>query len=253
MQIIFSLPEVISAELDVLGQVDPLNINGLAGTVCTPNDCKWGTLKFWQDSEWREIDHVPKLEKPTGLIPELPETTIDWGWATSGSEYGVEINALLLSLDSPIRSLEVDIYGWFGGVANWLQAYTLQVLTPESADENLVSRSIKAWRIVDNEADEIIWLRPLSSNDFPQWTLVTVPMWTASLRLASAGNELPLNWQLLVDSLRALYVSHPRRAVIEAFTALEVTLKKQSANGSTSPVTHLPLRSYRNSVVRWDP
>jgi hypothetical protein len=226
MQIIFSLPEVISAELDVLGRVDPLNINGLIGTVHTPNDCTWGTLKYWQDMEWEDIDDVPDLEKPTELVPELPETAIDWGWVTSSPEYGVEINSLLLSLDSSIRSLDADIYSWFGNVANWLQAYTLQVLAPQSADEKLVSRSIRAWRIVDGEADEIVWLRPMTSNKFPEWTLVTVPIWTASLRLASSGDELPLNWQLLVDSLRALYASYPRRAAIEAFTALEVTLRE---------------------------
>jgi hypothetical protein len=225
VQIAFSLPETISVEPEVLGRVDALSISGLTGSVVTPNDCEWGTRKFWQDIDWEDIDLVPDLQEPTGLIAQLSEISIDWGWVTSGPEYGVEINAVLLSLDSVAETPKVDIYGWFRGVTNWLQAYTAQVLTPQPADEELASRMIDSWRIVDGNAEKVKSRNPETRLDIPRWTLVTVPIWSASVQFASAGDELPLNWQLLVDSLRALYAKYPRRAVIEAFTALEVTLR----------------------------
>lgn len=226
MQIVLSLPELISAQPEVLGRVDPLNISGLTGTVSTPNDCEWGTQKFWDDIDWEDIDYVPDLQRPNGLIPQLSETAIDWGRTTTRPEYGIEINALLLSFDLAPEVLEADIYGWFREVASWLQAYTVQVLTPQSADEELVGRLIKAWRIVDGEVERFKLRHQKRGPDIPKWTLVTAPIWTASVRLASAGDGLPLNWHLLVESLRALYAGHPRRAVIEAFTVLEVTLRE---------------------------
>jgi len=47
------------------------------------------------------------------------------------------------------------------------------------------------------------------------------------IRAAVFGwDELPLNWQLLGDGLRALRAGQPRRAVVESFTALEVTVRQ---------------------------
>lgn len=228
VQIAFTLPEVISAEPEVLGRADPLNINGLAGTLSTPTENnEWGASEYWHAIDWDDIDYIPDLQGPEELVPQLSDASIGWGRLTTRPEYGVEINALLLSLDTTAEVVKADINGWFGKVANWLQAYTLQVLTTQSADEELVSRLIQAWRIVDGEVERVKWIRREEArHDVPAWTLVTVPTWIASVRHASAGSELPLNWQLLVDSLRALYASYPRRAAIEAFTALEVTLRE---------------------------
>jgi hypothetical protein len=226
VQIAFSPPEVISAVPEILDRVDPVDIGGLIGTVSTPSDRSWPTRKFWKDIDWEWMDFLPDLESPVNLAPPLAERSIDWGHMTTRSEYGVRVNAFLLSLDSDADPLEADVYGWFAAVADWLQAYTRQVLTSQWAERELPGSSLNAWRIVNGEAEKVRCVYRGEDIDTPGWTLVTPSIWVTSLRLASTGSELPLNWQLLVDSLRSLYSGHSRRAVIEAFTAVEVNLRE---------------------------
>lgn len=227
LQVIFSVPEVISADPEVLGRVDTLTIGGLAGTVSTPNDDHLQSARdYWEMVEWEWAD-PSFLEPPSNVSSSIPpEAQMDWGWISTKPENGVNISTLLLSLDTEGTYFEADIYGWFRTVTDWLQAYTLQVLAPQSSDDELPSRSIRAWRVANDEAEEATNLYRRRLIDIPEWTLVTSPIWTACVRLASAGDDLPLNWQLLGDGLRALHAGHPRRAVIEAFTGLEVTIRE---------------------------
>jgi hypothetical protein len=173
----------------------------------------------WADPAW--------LDPPRESSFKSPEReSIDWGWISTKPEYGVDITALALSFDLDEPSLTADIYGWFGKLTDWLQAYTLQVLTPQSTDEGTPSRSIRAWRIVNGRSEEAAYIPPRRHPHVPASILVTPSIWAASVRRSSVGDELPLSWQLLGDGLRALHADHPRRAVIEAFTALEVMLRE---------------------------
>jgi hypothetical protein len=227
LQVIFSVPEVISAEPEVLGRVDALTISGLTGTVSTPNDDHLQSARdYWEMVEWEWAD-PSFLEPPSNVSSSIPsEAQIDWGWISTKPEYGVNISKLLLSLDSEETYFEADIYGWFRAVTDWLQAYTLQVLAPQSSGDELSGRPIRAWRVANDEAEDATNRYRRSDINIPEWRLVTSQIWKACVRLASAGDDLPLNWQLLGDGLRALYAGHPRRAVIEAFTALEVTIRE---------------------------
>jgi hypothetical protein len=54
VQVIFSLPEVISAEPEILGRVDPLTIGGLTGAVSTPSDDHMQPAReYWEMVESR--------------------------------------------------------------------------------------------------------------------------------------------------------------------------------------------------------
>jgi hypothetical protein len=78
-----------------------------------------------------------------------------WGWISTKPEYGVSISALLFSLDHEGASLDVDIYGWFGALTDWLQAYTLQVLVPQATEMVQRSRQVRAWRLVESSSSEV--------------------------------------------------------------------------------------------------
>lgn len=230
-QVIFSLPEAISAEPEILGRVDPAVIGSLTGTVLTPSDDhSQSAREYWQMVEWEWTDPTD-LEPPAELAFTLPTGEhIDWGWISSKPEYGVGINALLLSFDLETGLLDQDIHGWFDMLADWLQAYTMQVLMPQSVEKGIPSRSIQVWGQVNGSVKKIPYIVSPDRLTSPQWTLVTPTIWEASVRRSSTGDELPLNWQLLGDALRALRGCQPRRAVVEAFSSLEVTVRQAVRN-----------------------
>lgn len=230
-QVIFSLPEAISAEPEILGRVDPVVIGSLTGTVSTPSDDHIQSAREYREMvEWEWADPTD-LEPPAELAFGLPAGhPIDWGWISSKPEFGVGISALLLSFNLEARQLEQDIHGWFDTLADWIQAYTLQVLMPQSVEKGLPSKSIQIWGKVNGGVKQIPYLVSSDRLTSPQWTLVTPAIWETSVRRSSTGDELPLNWQLLGDALRALRGCQPRRALVEAFSSLEVTVRQAVSN-----------------------
>jgi hypothetical protein len=227
VQVIFDLPEAISAEPEILGRSDPIAIDGLTGRVSTPGDYRLQPAReYWEMVDWEWADSAG-LEPPAELAFSLPPGRYTpWGWISKAPEYGVGINALLLALDTDSGLIRADFYGWFGTLTDWLQAYTSQILMPQSVENGLPNRSVQAWRLMNGRAEEAGVLSPQERPDTPPWILVTPAIWEASVRRSSAGDELPLNWQLLGDGLRALRAGQPRRAVVESFTALEVTVRQ---------------------------
>jgi hypothetical protein len=227
VQVIFDLPEAISAEPEILGRSDPIALDEFTGRVSTPSDYHLQPAReYWEMVDWEWADSAD-LEPPAELTFRMPPgQPAHWGWVSKAPEYGVGINALLLALDTDRRLIKADFYGWFGTLTDWLQAYTSQILMPQSSENGLPSRSIRAWRLTNGGAEEAGILFPQERPDTPPWILVTPAIWEASVRRSSAKDELPLNWQLLGDSLRALRAGQPRRAVVESFTALEVTVRQ---------------------------
>ncbi len=230
-QVIFSLPEAISAEPEILGRVDPVVIGSLTGTISTPSDDHMqSTREYWEMVEWEWADPTD-LEPPVELAFGLPAGQhVDWGWISSKPEYGVGISTLFLSFNLEAGQLEQNIHGWFDTLADWLQAYTMQVLMPQSVEKGLPSRSIQVWGKVNGSVKQVPYLVSSDRLTSPQWTLVTPAIWETSVRRSSAGDGLPLNWQLLGDALRALRGCQPRRALVEAFSSLEVTARQAVGN-----------------------
>ena len=224
---ILSLPEIIFAEPEILGRVDSISVNGLTGTISTPNDDHLQPAReYWEMVEWEWAD-PEALEPPTGVPLLLPGGHhIDWGWISGRSEYGVGINALLLSFDTEKEHASENVRSWLWTLADWLQAYTAQVLTSQSAQNGLPSLSVQTWRVEDGEAKPVRDGYPEEGRYSPPWALATSVLWEAAVRFASAGEELPLSWQLLGDGLRALHTGQLRRAVVEASTSVEVTVRQ---------------------------
>ena len=193
-QVIFSLPEAISAEPEILGRVDPAVIGSLTGTISTPSDNHMQSAReYWEMVEWEWADPAG-LDPPAELAFDLPtEHQVDWGWISSRPEYGVGISALLLSFDVESRQLEENIHGWFDMLADWLQAYTMQVLMPQSAEKGLPSRSIRIWGKLNGNVKQIPYRVSSDRLISPQWALATPAIWEISVRRSSAGDDIFLS------------------------------------------------------------
>jgi hypothetical protein len=154
-QVIFSLPEAISAEPEILGRVDPVVIGSFTGTVSTPSDNHMQSAReYWELVEWEWADPT-ELEPPAELAFGLPAGQhVDGAGFSSKPQYGVGISALLLSFNLEAGQLEQNIHGWFDTLADWLQAYTMQVLMPQSVEKGLPSRSIQVWGKVNGSVKQ---------------------------------------------------------------------------------------------------
>jgi hypothetical protein len=144
------MPEAIFAEPEVLGRVDPVAIGGFTGTALTPGDNHLQSAReYWAMVEWEWADPT-YLEQPSGCVIErASQGYINWGWISTKPENGVAVSTLLLALDYEEAMLDVDINGWLRTLSDWLQAYTLQVVAPQTASADLIGRSIRAWRVAD--------------------------------------------------------------------------------------------------------
>src|ERR1035441_89910 len=190
VQVIFNLPEVISVEPETLGRSDPVAIGGLQGRVATPRDYPLQPAReYWEMVEWEWADSAD-LEPPAELKFSLPpERYVHWGWVSKAAEYGVGVNALLLTLDSDSSLISGDFHGWYETLTDWLQAYTSQILMPQSVNKGLPSRSIRAWRLMEDGAEGATVLFPQDRPDTPSWILVTPAIWEASVQRSSAGDD----------------------------------------------------------------
>ena len=216
---------------EALGREHPVRIGDIDGVIGLPKlPGDWASLA--PDARWGPLAS-PRLEYPQ-FEAGYAVMKVAWGRPYNRPPGDSAVEAVLLRFaTTPDGGRELGdrvaaaVRPWFRRVRAWLSALTLQDL---NSDEPHTGAFIEGegLRLQGFDAGGKSYFARTAQGGFfisqSESVLVSTDAWRTALDRVSAGSDLAVEHQLMIDARGALRRRNNRRAVLEAATAGEVVL-----------------------------
>ncbi|MBD2035328.1 hypothetical protein H6F76_09865 [Leptolyngbya sp. FACHB-321] len=243
---LLNFPFALCCSPDVLGQSFPIRMGDYHGTLEMPSLPSWGE---------KEKDPLHKgLKAPAAASTwKRGDDPIVWGHPLSYPEGVSSVERALISFDITVDDVETSVQKIYQ--SNWIQLFSdyYEILEERGQKNMYVSGSIGSrLELFHPDSSSLGYIRPHRKVEvvitaLPSANNLKLDVFRQICKLASDGLPPNLQYRLLIDSYRALAREDYRKAILEAASALEVSLTKRiilELNNSETKFGENPLKQY---------